>query len=168
MASRCQRDLAVRADLIWRTFIKSTILEFMGIRSLCALLVLVLFAAGCGNFNVPGIEQSAASRDQANSAASADLHADVGFATRQKFLEHFEKHGAEFGSITREEYLRQAQTLRDGPVGGDILELVRADDVITRFDRESGAFIAFNPDLTIRTYFKPNDGERYFLRQAKR
>jgi len=45
---------------------------------------------------------------------------------------------------------------------------VRADGVITRFDRKTGAFLAFNPDLIIRTYFKPNDGERYFRRQSKR
>lgn len=37
-----------------------------------------------------------------------------------------------------------------------------------RFDRKISAFLASNPDLTIRTYFKPNDGERYFRRQSKR
>ena len=35
-------------------------------------------------------------------------------------------------------------------------------------DRSSGTFLAFNPDLTIRTFFKPNDGESYFHRQSKR
>ena len=28
--------------------------------------------------------------------------------------------------------------------------------------------IAFNRDGTIRTFFKPNDGERYYRRQAER
>src|SRR5262245_11830762 len=101
-------------------------------------------------------------------ASLAGVRADIGFASRRKFLDHYEKHGAEFGSISKEEYLRQAQGLRDGAAGGDILETVRADGVITRFDRKTGAFLAFNPDLTIRTYFKPNDGERYFRRQSKR
>ena len=96
------------------------------------------------------------------------IRSNIGFATRRKFLEHYEKHGAEFGGITKEEYLRLAQTLRDRPAGGNILEVARNDGVITRFDRKTGAFLAFNRDLTIRTYFKPNDGERYFTRQSKR
>jgi pyocin large subunit-like protein len=53
-------------------------------------------------------------------------------------------------------------------VGGEILEIRRSDGVVTRFDRTAGAFIAFDPDGTIRTYFRPNDGERYFRRQAAR
>ena len=62
-----------------------------------------------------------------------------------------------------------SQSLRDAPAGGPILEAVRrGDGVVTRFDRDNGAFIAFNRDRTIRTFFKPNDGERYFHRQAAR
>lgn len=74
----------------------------------------------------------------------------------------------EFGHITKQDYLRQAQLLRDAKVGGPVLETVRADRVSTRYDRETGAFIAFNPNGTIRTFFKPNDGERYYRRQAER
>ncbi len=94
--------------------------------------------------------------------------ADIGFASREKLAEHYQKHGREFGFITIEEYLRQAQSLRDRPVGGNVLETVRADGVVTRFDRASGAFIAFEADGTIRTYFRPNAGENYFLRQSQR
>ncbi len=93
---------------------------------------------------------------------------DVGFASRARLEEHYRKHGAEFGNITREEYLRQAQALRDAPAGGAIVEAVRRDGVVTRFDRKSGAFIAFNANGVIRTYFRPNDGERYFRRQLER
>ena len=60
------------------------------------------------------------------------------------------------------------QSLRDDPVGPNIRELVRADGVICRFHPPSGAFLAFNPDLTIRTFFRPNDGEAYFRRQLER
>ena len=35
-------------------------------------------------------------------------------------------------------------------------------------DRSTGAFVAFDADSTIRTFFKPNDGEAYFERQARR
>jgi hypothetical protein len=94
--------------------------------------------------------------------------ASVGFVDSRRLEEHYEKHGADFGHITKQDYLRQAQLLRDAKVGGPVLETVRADRVVTRFDRETGAFIAFNPDGTIRTFFKPNDGERYYRRQAER
>ncbi len=92
----------------------------------------------------------------------------IGFASRQRLQEHFEKHGAEFGKITIDNYLALAQTLRDQRSGPDILEVTKADGVTTRFDRKSGAFVAFNSDRTIRTFFKPNDGEAYFRRQARR
>lgn len=92
----------------------------------------------------------------------------VGFANRDRLDEHYRKHGAEFGDISRQDYLRQAQALRDAPAGGPILEATRRDGVVTRFDRRSGAFLAFNRDGVIRTFFRPNDGERYFRRQLDR
>jgi pyocin large subunit-like protein len=93
---------------------------------------------------------------------------DIGFATPQKLHDHFQKHGKEFGKISKEEYLRRAQELRDRWAGGEVLEAIRKDGIITRFDRKSGAFLACNPDGTIRTFFRPNDGESYFRRQARR
>ena len=92
----------------------------------------------------------------------------VGFADQRRLDEHYEKHGAAFGRITRQDYLHQAQLLRDAKAGDPILEAVRSDGVVTRFDRQTGAFIAYNPNGVIRTFFKPNDGERYYRRQAER
>jgi pyocin large subunit-like protein len=92
----------------------------------------------------------------------------VGFADERRLDEHYKKHGAEFGKITKLDYLHQAQLLRDTAVGGPVLETVRRDGVTTRFDRQTGAFVAFNRDGTIRTFFKPNEGERYYRRQAER
>jgi pyocin large subunit-like protein len=94
--------------------------------------------------------------------------AGVGFADQRRLDEHFDKHGAEFGRITKHDYLRQAQLLRDAKVGDPVLEAVRRDGVVTRFDRQTGAFIAFNANGVIRTFFRPNDGERYWRRQAER
>jgi pyocin large subunit-like protein len=110
--------------------------------------------------------QGAAS--QASRSADEVKRPDVGFRSRAQFNEHFQKHGAEFGHITQAEYLRQAQMLRDAPVGGSIEEIRRDDGTVSRFDRSTGAFLAFNRDGTIRTFFKPNDGEAYFRRQASR
>lgn len=92
----------------------------------------------------------------------------IGFRSRNNLDDHFSKHGGDFRGMSKAEYLLAAQTLRDAPVGGDIEEISRGDGTASRFDRASGAFIAFNSDGTIRTFFKPNDGERYFRRQAER
>jgi pyocin large subunit-like protein len=96
------------------------------------------------------------------------LAASPGFRSTRQFDEHFQKHGREFGNITQDQYLHLAQELRDAPVGGQILEAVKPGGVISRFDRGKGYFGAYNSDRTIRTFFVPNDGERYFHRQAKR
>jgi len=92
----------------------------------------------------------------------------VGFVNERRLDEHYDKHGPEFGRITKQDYLHQAQLLRDAEVGGPVLQTVRADGVTTRYDRQTGAFVAFNRNGTIRTFFKPHDGERYYRRQAER
>lgn len=96
------------------------------------------------------------------------LAAGPGFRTKRQLDEHYQKHGTEFGNISKTEYLRLAQELRDTRAGGAVLEKVQPGGVITRFDRRHGYFGAYNPDLTIRTFFIPVDGERYFERQARR
>lgn len=95
--------------------------------------------------------------------------AGPGFTSARSLNDHFQKHGSEFGKITKAEYLEMAQSLRDAKAGGDVLEARRpADRVITRFHKKKGWFLAFNENGRIRTFFKPNDGERYFRRQASR
>ena len=91
-----------------------------------------------------------------------------GFRARRQLDEHYFKHGAEFGAISKGEYLRLAQQLRDTPPGGPILEARRPDGEFSKFDRRHGYFGAYNPDGTIRTFFIPTTGERYFRRQAQR
>lgn len=141
---------------------------------LMVIVVLALVITGCRRTETPANLSPSpnatlpVTSDSSTKNTGRQIRSDIGFATRQKFLDHYGKHGQEFGSISKEEYLRQAQELRDIAAGGDVLEVVRQDGVITRFDKRSKAFLAFNSDLTIRTYFKPNDGEAYFHRQSKR
>ena len=91
-----------------------------------------------------------------------------GFRTQRALDQHYAKHGHEFGNISKAEYLKFAQELRDAPAGGAILESRRRDHVFTRFHRTRGHFGAYNPDRTIRTFFIPVRGEEYFRRQAQR
>jgi pyocin large subunit-like protein len=92
--------------------------------------------------------------------------AGPGFRTDRDLDQHYRKHGHEFGSISKAEYLRLAQELRDAPAGQNILEARRDGGVLTRFDRKKGRFGAYNRDRTIRTFFIPAAGESYFRRQA--
>ncbi len=89
-----------------------------------------------------------------------------GFRTEHQLQDHFEKYGREFGGISRQQYLRLAQQLRDSHVGRNILESKRPDGLI-KFDRRHGYFGAYDTDGTIRTFFIPPDGVRYFERQVR-
>ncbi len=117
----------------------------------------------------------AASKSSPTQASTAQVQSSpsntvgpIGFSTYEKWQDHFKKHGSEFGNISAEQYLVMAQQLRDSPPSQDILEIERKDHVTSRFERSSGNFLAFNRNRTIRTFFKPKDGERYFRRQAKK
>ncbi len=115
----------------------------------------------------PSAPQSPGARAEAASPPSR--FGDRGFRSSAQLEEHFEKHGAEFGARSAAEYLGLARHLRDAPVGEDVLEATRpVDGVVSRYQRSTGAFLAFDADGTIRTFFKPNDGERYFRRQLTR
>jgi hypothetical protein len=127
-------------------------------------LVLSAFNGACNSSST----QNPSSTALPSQIQSVITHPNIGFASRQKLADHYQKHGREFGSISMEEYLHQAQELRDRPASRNVFEAIRSDGVISRFDRTSGAFIAFNPDQVIRTYFRPAEGEAYFWRQSRR
>jgi pyocin large subunit-like protein len=134
-----------------------------------ALFILLILTIACGSPQAPPTQAQKAKDSVEGNAISPQIkHPDIGFASRQKLIDHYRKHGREFGTITMEQYLSGAQELRDRPSGGEILEDARADGSITRFDRKSGDFIAFNRNGVILTYFKPSDGEAYYKRQLGR
>lgn len=146
-----------------------------------ALLMLLGFARGRGGATAP--EASAGADSETTRTADTGpaspgattttdddqpRHPQIGFRSSERLREHFRKHGREFHVKTAEAYLRLAQLLRDRPKGGEVLEFVRNDAVTCKFDRGTGAFIAYDSDGTIRTFFRPTDGEAYFERQKYR
>lgn len=92
----------------------------------------------------------------------------IGFASSRGLDSHWLKHGSEFNVSFKTEYLALAQDLRDAPLSGRVIEAPQANGSYARFDRVTGAFLAFNRDLTIRTFFRPDDGEAYFRRAVNR
>jgi hypothetical protein len=78
---------------------------------------------------------------------------------------HFQKHGAEMGFSSQDDYLRAAQALVQGGPGVETYR--RGGD--TLFFREStGEFAVVSDRNVLRTYFKPGDGRRYWERQKER
>jgi pyocin large subunit-like protein len=89
-----------------------------------------------------------------------------GFRTEDLLKDHYAKYGPAFGHITRDQYLHLAQHLRDSHLSRYILESRRPDGSI-RFDTRHGYFGAYDRDGTIRTFFIPPDGLRFFEREAR-
>ena len=144
-------------------------------RAALTAVLLALLALGCQPPPPTPVEPETSAQAPAAVLHAAPVEASLlqaqgpGFTSRRSLDDHYAKHGREFGSVTAEEYLAMAQRLRDAPVGGSIQQIIReVDGVITRYDRSTQHFGAYNSDGTIRTFFIPNDGEAYFRRQALR
>ena len=60
-----------------------------------------------------------------------------------------------------------AQQLRDSHVGKNILEAKRPDGGGAKFDLKRGWFVAYDGDGTLRTFFIPSEGARFFEKQQK-
>lgn len=89
------------------------------------------------------------------------------FRTAHLLEDHFKRFGVQFGATNIQQYLKLAQQLRDTAPGKGILISSRPDGGGSKFDVKRGWFVAYDGDGTLRTFFKPKDGVRYFYRQKK-
>ncbi len=78
--------------------------------------------------------------------------------------DHFDRHGADFGAKSPEDYAAQAWRFRQRARTGGLLVKVDAEGVQRVFDPGTGAFAAYNRDGTTKTFFKPGSRD-YFARQ---
>ena len=90
-----------------------------------------------------------------------------GFGTQHLLEDHFARYGSQFGQIGIQQYLHMAQQLRDAMPGKNILISKRLDGGGSKFEVKKGWFVAYDRDGTLRTFFIPKDGVRYFNRQQK-
>jgi hypothetical protein len=81
------------------------------------------------------------------------------FADSGKLAQHFKDHGADFGAKSAEQYQKMADTFLNGPRGAGVLQKVRPNGDIVRYDPATEAYGVVTPDGTIRTYFKPDPKE---------
>lgn len=85
------------------------------------------------------------------------------FRQAEYLQEHFEKHGAEFGYTSAEEYLEGANRVIASSEALHKLEAEDGDDVY--YLEATNEFVIVSTDGYLRTYFKPEDGKAYFDRQ---
>ena len=86
------------------------------------------------------------------------------FRSEKLFDEHFQKHGSEFGDITKEEYLEMANALI-ASTSDKVLHKTASDGDSLFFDSENGYFLVISEDGYIRTFFIPSSGINYWNRQ---
>ena len=86
------------------------------------------------------------------------------FRNKARYDEHYEKHGAEFGKITKDEYLQKANDLINS-TSDRVLHKYSDDGDYMYFDQDTGYFLVLSADGYIRTFFIPTAGIKYWNRQ---
>ncbi|WP_018130917.1 hypothetical protein [Effusibacillus pohliae] len=90
------------------------------------------------------------------------------FASQEQLDSHYQKHvieQKEFGNISKQEYLKRAQTLVTSPPGDSILTKTRSNGDRLYYNKTTNEFAAVTKDGIIKTFFKPKDGIDYFNKQ---
>ncbi len=85
------------------------------------------------------------------------------FRDERSLQEHYDKHGAEFGYNSPEEYLEGANNVIFAEGVLHKLEAEDGDDVY--YLERTNEFVIVSTKGYIRTYFKPDDGINYYNRQ---
>jgi hypothetical protein len=86
------------------------------------------------------------------------------FRNQTRYDEHYEKHGAEFGDITKEQYLELANELINS-TSDRVLHKYSEDGDYMYFDQDTNYFLVLSEDGYIRTFFIPSAGINYWNRQ---
>ena len=124
---------------------------------LLAAIVLCL-GIGFGAASVPQTE--APGQGGTGAAVSAQVKPQLTFRSASKLQDHFEKHGAEVGCATAEEYLAAANDL---VANGQALSKTQEDGDTAYFLERTGEFAVVSPDGYLRTYYVTD--RDYFDRQ---
>ena len=126
-------------------------------------LLLALAASACGA--APATQTAARPSAAATPSAAPRTVAALPNFAPGRLQSHFEKHGAEFGYRTAEEYLQGARALVQGREG--VETFARGGDTLY-YRVKTNEFGVMSRERVIRTYFKPVQGARYFANQKRR
>ena len=87
------------------------------------------------------------------------------FRTEEQYQLHYEKHGDEFGDISKDEYLILANSLIQDESGEVLSKPEQEDDDTVYYREATNEFLILSDDGYIRTFFRPDDGIEYYNRQ---
>ena len=104
---------------------------------------------------------------QSSASATTKTEATLNFANDDRLQEHWQKHGKEWGNITRDEYLAKARAFFALPAE-KLQSLKEKDGDTVYYRKETNEFGVLSDRKVIRTFFRPRDGQRYFERQRGR
>ncbi|CYZ47730.1 phage head morphogenesis protein [Streptococcus suis] len=94
------------------------------------------------------------------------------FPSEKSFNGHFEKHGHEFPSLTKEEYRKLASELIASPTDENILGYETEDGRRVRYDKAENIIVIGrrnkNNQARLNTMLKPDEGEKYYYENYKR
>ena len=95
-------------------------------------------------------------------AASYDDMTNISKQLKEKLKEHYEKHGKAMGFASAEEYLAAANAVI---LNEEALHKTQKDEDDVYYLEETNDFVVVSPQGYLRTYFRPEDGIKYYRRQ---
>ena len=93
---------------------------------------------------------------------NSSIQKAVLFQSDEKLKEHYEKHGKAMGFASAEEYLAAANAVI---LNEEALHKTQKDGDDVYYLEETNDFVVVSPQGYLRTYFRPEDGIKYYRRQ---
>lgn len=131
---------------------------------LCITVILAL--EGCSDYveindiSAPPASNLTAEEDTEIEESEASV---FHFRSEKHLNDHYEKHGAEMGFTSPEEYEKAASAVVNNPESLHKLEKDDGDDVY--YLEKTNEFVVVSTDGYIRTYFLPDAGIAYYNKQ---
>ena len=88
-----------------------------------------------------------------------------GWRSAEIFEDHYQRHTASFGKISKRQYTQKAFNFLEEAQKGKYPMKVNTNGLIRVYDKTTNTFGSYNPNGTIKTLFKPKDQESYWLKQ---
>ena len=131
-------------------------------RALPGMAAILILVAGLF-FGQEFLNRNTPSNQKENNQTITTQTKTYGFRNFKYLNEHYEKHGKEMGYSSPEEYLAAANSVINNPASLHKLEKEDKDDVY--YLQATNDFVILSTDGYIRTYFRPNGGMKYYMKQ---
>jgi RHS repeat-associated protein len=94
--------------------------------------------------------------------AAKDLPIGETWGNIKSLVNHFFKHGSDFGANNAEDYAAQASKFLVQSQRSGLPTKIDVEGVIRTYDARTNTFGAYNPNGTTRTFFTPDRGQAYW------